>query len=617
MIAECLKAAGVERVVWIDDNFAQRNRVQNFDALISAFKVARAKQPAATLEIPHLGHYVLGDPLDDALDSLEEAQRTCGDPEIATATLAVELFAGVVPADVALDLSQDEIDALLGAFGDKITKQSLTEWRKEGADKFAMADRRTLFLIDKEFYREDPGYDGLLLLQNLAAGDAFCMMFTCRCEEGGQEECRKTYSEKAGIPAHRFSVISKLGRNAVRPIVERFAYALRAAFLHRQTGDLAQNLAIELRKTVDQVARDLIAQNVTDLDQAIFENSISEGASELDVLLRINVLRQRRDARLAFQGEKLKNILVEMRRFRRATESHFPNPEPAAMEQFRAWRQIEVFEEGDLINPIHAPLGCGDIFSCVSTSDGKVQTGEFLLLAQPCDLMVRGTGALEGTRAAEAGLMVSLTKVVPGKKGADSARFYDIVGVLPGKRVWRLDFRDSFVVDLAVLDFCVFDPKGKVALSTATMVVEGLMSVGYEIALRKAKEWLAALLAPDSKVAPKSISVGARGSGYQYTLDRAAARLEFPLTRVGRLEPTVAHASLAAWATYQTRAALDHDFAKTAKTTAPAAAPAAEPAAPPAAPPVAPPAAAPVAASTLGLGGRFRNWMRALVGTHS
>jgi hypothetical protein len=571
MIAECLAAAGVEQVVWIDDNFAKRNRDQNFTALISAFKVAHAAPPVATLEIPHLGTYTLTDPLDDALDALEEAQQTCSDEQVAQATIAVEQISGVVPIAPHLDLTADEIEALLHEFGDMVTTQSLGEWTKGGADRFARADRKTLFLIDKEFYREDAGFDGLLILKNLAASDAFCMMFTCRCEEGKQEDCRMTYSEKADIPAHRFSVISKLSRNAVRPIVERFAYALRAAFLHRHTGDLAWNLAKELHQTVDQVARDLVAQNVTDLDQAIFENSISEGASELDVLLRINILRQRRDARQAFQGQKLRDILVEMRRFRKATESHLPNPEPAALEQFRIWRKIEVFEDGDLINPIHTPLTCGDIFSCVSGTGAEAKTKQFLLLAQPCDLMVRE----KGTRIAEAGLLVLFTQDIPGKETRNAARFHEIIGVLPKNQVWRLDFLNSFVVDLAVLDYCVFDPKGKVALSTSTTVAAGLLTAGYEMALHDAKKSLIEVLAPDSKVAPKLLSVGARGNKYQPSLDRAASRLEFPLTRAGRLEPALAHAALAAWASYQTRAALDHDFARLAVVPAARAEPAA------------------------------------------
>lgn len=565
MIAECLAAAGVKQVVWIDDNFALRNREQNFAALINAFKAARAAQPASSLEVPHLGRYVLADPLEDALDALEEAQLACTDEQVATATNAVEQFAGVAPPEAGLDLTHEEITALLNEFGDKITKQSLADWTKGGAERFAKADRSTLFLIDKEFYRENAAYDGLIILKNLATTDAFCMMFTCRCEEGKQEECRNTYSENEKIEAHRFSVISKLSRNAVRPIVERFAYALRAAFLHRHTGDLAWSLAKELHQTVDQVAHDLIARNVADLDQAIFENSISEGASELDVLLRINVLRQRRDARLAFQGQRLRNILGEMRRFRQAIKSHLPNPEPAALEQFRIWRQIEVFEEGDLINPIHTPLTCGDIFSCVSGTGPEAKTKEFLLLAQPCDLMVRENGS----RKADTGLLVLLTKEIPGKESRNPARFHEIVGVLPENHVWRLDFLNSFVVDLTVLDYCVFDPKGKVILSTSTTVAAGLLTAGYEVALRNAQKWLVKVLAPDSKVAPKPLSLGARGGKYQYTLDRAAGRLEFPLTRIGRLEQAVAHASLAAWASYQTRAALDHDFARRAEQTPP------------------------------------------------
>ena len=39
--------------------------------------------------------------------------------------------------------------------------------------------------------------------------------------------------------------------------------------------------------------------------------------------------------------------------------------------------------------------------------------------------------------------------------------------------------------------------------------------------------------------------------------------LSYPLHRIGRLEPNIATAILAAWATFQTRSALGYDFAQT------------------------------------------------------
>ena len=47
--------------------------------------------------------------------------------------------------------------------------------------------------------------------------------------------------------------------------------------------------------------------------------------------------------------------------------------------------------------------------------------------------------------------------------------------------------------------------------------------------------------------------------------------VKYPLRRIGKIESTVANAILAAWATFQTRAALDYDFAKSSEAEASAA----------------------------------------------
>jgi hypothetical protein len=556
MIAECLEAAGVEQVIWIDDNFARRSRTKCGEAMERALRSLHASSTNRSITIPHFPPFDLSKSEDDVLDDYETAVGGLNDEQLGEAADAIESAAGLeVNRPETRDLTIDEINQLLGAFGAKLTKQSLADWTRDGAERFKAVTRKTLFLIDREFDRENVDFDGLQILKNLVDGEAFCIMFTCHCAENEEEQRRLDYSRMKEIPAHRFSVISKLGANSV---VERFTRALRAAFMHRHTGDLAAQLASELKASVDRVTTELTAQSVADIDQAIFENSISEGASELDVLLRIFILHQRRDAREAFKGDRLRNILVEMRRFRGQTAGHLKRDTRISLDRFRLWRQIEVHEDGTIINPIHSPLCCGDIFGCETRDGSTVHRKSFMLLGQPCDLMVRDTGS----RTAEAGLFVLLTaeSKAEAKETHNAQRYHEIAGVLPVDKVWRVDFLTAFVVDLSVLDYCVFNQDGRVRLSPETVVAEHLLTPGYERVLLDAKKLARKVLSPACKTPPKQLSVGTRGNKYRGKVDGTV--IEYPIQRVGRLESTVAHAVLAAWASYQTRAALDHDFAR-------------------------------------------------------
>jgi hypothetical protein len=222
-----------------------------------------------------------------------------------------------------------------------------------------------------------------------------------------------------------------------------------------------------------------------------------------------------------------------------------------------------VHEEGEIINPIHSPLCCGDIFECTSRDGSKVHHKTFMLLGQPCDLMVRDTGS----RGAEAGLLVLLTaEPKTGAKEARNAhRYHEIAGVLPEDKVWRVDFMTAFVVDLSVLDYCVFNRDGRICLSPETAVADHLLTAGYERVLVDAKKFARKIFNSACKTLPKQLSVGTRGNKYRGAVN--GALIIYPIQRVGRLDATIAHAVLAAWASYQARAALDHDFAHMATDT--------------------------------------------------
>ena len=128
--------------------------------------------------------------------------------------------------------------------------------------------------------------------------------------------------------------------------------------------------------------------SIYNLDQSIFENSLNEGASELDVVNRILFLKQRIATKEHFtHNHPIHKKLKRLRDIRELQEIMSPSEVDAVSKSMlHEWRISEVFEPEGLVNQIHSPIKCGDLF--VNT---KTET-KFILLAQPCDISVRADG---------------------------------------------------------------------------------------------------------------------------------------------------------------------------------------------------------------------------------
>ncbi len=219
------------------------------------------------------------------------------------------------------------------------------------------------------------------------------------------------------------------------------------------------------------------------------------------------------------------------------------------MSCFRDLRQREVFFDGAGLNRLHAPLSCGDVFE-VETNPAK----HYLFLAQPCDLMVRK----DGERNAEVGLMVLISESAPRTRvPLPDYRFYELKGIFGSDRKWQVDFRKLFVVNLLVLDLAVLSPDGRAELRRDQHNPSIELTEGWSRRLKRLK----CLIFP-SKGPPviPSLGMGKHTRGINGRLE--GDWLRYPLHRIGRLEPNLATAILGAWATFQTRAALEHDFAR-------------------------------------------------------
>ena len=122
-----------------------------------------------------------------------------------------------------------------------------------------------------------------------------------------------------------------------------------------------------------------------DFDRIVFGSSRREGVWEPDTLLRVFGILMRREARSQlYQDADISTAVAEARRI-----SAIPEDVAAALDEESASPEVlriqrfESYESDDELNQFHVPIELGDIFE--RDSNGQ----RYILLVQPCDLMVR------------------------------------------------------------------------------------------------------------------------------------------------------------------------------------------------------------------------------------
>jgi len=307
-----------------------------------------------------------------------------------------------------------------------------------------------------------------------------------------------------------------------------------------------------IKKSVDETAGRISRLSVYDLDRAVFVNSSREGVLEFDVLVRIFNSVERGMLNKALRANNLQSRLRRMRSFAKATRGFGVHPIPAEpLRDFRQWRKNEVYEAGPALNSMHAPLVCGDIFEIASSKK------KFVLLGQACDLVVRSD---DGERNASLGFLIEVkeVKVEAGSGGERKASVstFDLDGVFGTNDVWRVSFRSKIIADLNVLDLAVFNTDGILRFKQPHPDPEMALSEGWERRFNAIKKVFG-----NGNGKPKKLPlcVGVFSNDLKPTVKHGI--LTYPLARIGRLEGNTATAILAAWATFETRAALQHDFA--------------------------------------------------------
>lgn len=344
---------------------------------------------------------------------------------------------------------------------------TLQEWddRKIDLLRESTEDKKTtLFLFDREMGNKD---DGIRLISELLANESnkniICGLLTHTILPDELPEAKDILSEEFSISKEnrdRFMVIPKLHLGD-DPVL--FAQIMKLLALSHDFSNLKKTAKKIYEDSLKQASDDIENISIYDLDHILFQSTKYEGLWEPDMLFRLFSLYQRLNARrLAYTTPDLETITQKLR-----IVSQIPAPKK---EQFNSnvWRlqRLELYDQDMFINKNHLPIELGDIFQ-------KANDKHYILLGQPCDLMVRN----DGKRANKiTHLTLAEIKLISNDKlAAMTKKQQSFIEELEyfdenSNRKWYVLLNRTHHVWACILDLCVFDSSGRAVLELNSAV---------------------------------------------------------------------------------------------------------------------------------------------------
>lgn len=290
------------------------------------------------------------------------------------------------------DRAASSLDALLADLeGVEFVPLSLSEWEEQQENY--LGDGRqaeTLVLFDRDFSGEggdeDEGLKRIQVLQEKKIG--FLGLVTHTVALGEEYEAWERLSEKHSLKRHKFVVIAKDRLKAEPPNYHGFLAMVRLTALNDQYGRVKNGAWKIFANSIDEAKSRMDRLSVLDFDRMVFASSRDESVWEPDTLLRIFSILVRREAlsRLhasdEFVSEVEKARAISDAPKRVVNELKKEKVSDEALEVQRC----EIYDAGSELNQFRVPIDLGDIF-CIGP-ENKL----FMLLAQPCDLVVRKDG---------------------------------------------------------------------------------------------------------------------------------------------------------------------------------------------------------------------------------
>lgn len=457
-VQNILNALDVARVVYVDDANDQGVSVED---VIAAARGIDAESLLA--RIPELG-----DSVPEDRDVLAVHIRKLW--ELLDPGTRVERGQAVVVAARQRDSSEADDVADVSILsqlipGDKLLSLSPEQWEEQEDQLLQESkDQRTLFLFDRDFSATGGDSEGgiKIIAALLAKSDAeslICGLLTHTVTSETQPQQWEELSNEHGIPRDRFALIPKLQLSQA-PIL--FAQALKFTALLPDFTKLKQKTKEIIAAAAEFAADRVETVRIHDLDHIVFQVSANEGLWEPEMLFRLHSMFHRQESlRLALDGGRLEDLASKLRIVSGIPMECDLLPTPGS-----AWalQREELYEPDVHLNQYHLPLELGDIFERVGADSVK----KYILLAQPCDLMVRRNGKREPELN-----RIPLAEVVIAKEKPGYAEEMPYFDSSPGTK-WFVKFKSIHFVRPCILDLCVFNKAGVAKITIDEIAPSGI-----------------------------------------------------------------------------------------------------------------------------------------------
>jgi hypothetical protein len=584
---DLLKAVGIERVVWLDDQHASSGTPDSKQSVLDGSQddglrpmlLAEVTQDGFTVEdeVDPLSADDVSRWLDEHWEEFDHALRE----RLTLLPRRAEVLDDRTPR-LAPKEREDDLNAIpvLDLFRDDdidLRALSLSEWRLS-RESLLQDPPSTLILVDLDFSAEGfsntAGEDVLRDLLQLAQDNVVAGVLSHNLKSEDEErDWANDFADRLRIDIGKVAAIGKFRQRGENSIPE----ALRALFLAEELESYRKLAAEAFARANERVQQRLVELHRYTLLSSI-DAGIKEGTFELDVPLRILANEVRRELTVATRLDpRTKSILSGLREnsTRKAyVAAGTRNPQVHEI----LWK--DVFDDVSDLHQLNLPIEVGDLFE-IFAADPKSKSkklSRWILLAQSCDLTVRA----DGRRAHELSTLV-LTEVI--KLPARPKAYQHELGQIDRDgTAWAVDVTSRLIVPTRAIDATVFGADGESVLPSPSPTAP--IATGWEKrrsnfnskAIAWSREYASAVKMVDGSkekgekdLLKRRIASALTGAsmnvedGVPVFIDISGTEIKFGVRRTGRVTPQRASFLFELAHGYQSRPATEADVASLPK----------------------------------------------------
>lgn len=466
---------------------------------------------------------------------------------------------------------------------------SLAQWRKEkSALVTECKEIKTLFLFDQDFSNEGGSRtEGIKLIEDVLAsenGDSIiCGLLSHTFQPEKEQELLETYSKNHEASKDSFVFISK---QRLRNDPIEFARRVKLTALSPMCKQLKRAVAEVIEQAHNEASKQVELVDIYDFEHIIFLSSHLEGVWEPDTLFRLFGLYHRKIAReKARVKDELHELAAGIRPISMISTDSIEAPEHHSWEI----QSLELYESEKYVNELYMPIELGDIFEVILKNTLK----KFILLAQPCDLMIRKSGnrkqVVTEAILAEIVSPAEIDRKDGNGRPLDQDAYYELLYFNEDGQKRYVSFQQKHSLKLSIIDLCAYQYEGKAILNInhdCPKYVIPTWQRHYEKLVEKAKQTIdqyqkihevynklsenetdsiQALVLGRILELPTALTSNGEESLFTGEINLSDKSISYNLRRCGRLCQSHSTALLAKFAAFFARAAFEHDFGEVKK----------------------------------------------------